>query len=214
MRNGWRRRSRSTCTQGYYCTMRVKRSLYQQDRHYKPSFPTTKLISEPCFTSVRPCLLGYLIVHQPFPHRWQHSRPQRCLFLPTIVKGLKFSKIETQLHSVPPFAAAWSFSILNCFIAAKARHALSFVVFPLCLAFAGVGIFWNTTKNSHLEYAAVFLITVGLFAALPVALCWYVMNLEGHSDRAVGTGWMISFGKYRGYRCSLRLSSYKCAKLP
>ncbi|KAI9881439.1 MAG: hypothetical protein M1830_000001, partial [Pleopsidium flavum] len=115
-------------------------------------------------------------------------------FLPTIVKGFKYSAIETQLHSVPPFAAAWVFSVLTCFAAAKARHALSFVLFPLCLAFAGVGILLNVHTNVHLEYAAIFLVTMGLFGALPVALCWYVMNLEGHFERAVGTGWMICFG--------------------
>ena len=119
-------------------------------------------------------------------------------FLPTIVKGFKYSPIETQLHSVPPFAAAWLFSILTCFVAAKARHALFFVLLPLCLAFAGVGILLNVHTNIHLEYAAVFLVTMGLFGALPVALCWYVMNLQGHFQRAVGTGWMICFGNIGG----------------
>jgi len=119
-------------------------------------------------------------------------------FLPSIVAGFKYSKIQTQLHSVPPFAATWAFSILICFIAAKARHALTFVLLPLFLAMAGVGILLRVHSNAHLEYAAVFLVTMGLFAALPVALCWYVMNLEGHFERAMGTAWMICFGNIGG----------------
>lgn len=39
---------------------------------------------------------------------------------------------------------------------------------------------------------------MGLFAALPVALCWYVMNLAGHFERAVGTAWMICIGNIGG----------------
>lgn len=119
-------------------------------------------------------------------------------FLPTIIKSFKYSAIQTQLHSVPPFAAAWVFSVSIGFAAAKARHALSFVLFPLSLAFAGVGILLNVHGNVRLEYAAVFLVTMGLFGALPVSLCWYVMNLEGHFERAVGTGWMICCGNVGG----------------
>ena len=120
-------------------------------------------------------------------------------FLPTIVRGFKYSTIGTQLHSVPPFAAAWAFSILVCFTAARARHALTFVLLPLFLALAGAGILFTVHSNVHLEYAAVFLVSMGLFAALPVALCWYVMNLQGHFQRAVGTGWMICGGNVGGF---------------
>lgn len=120
-------------------------------------------------------------------------------FLPTIVRGFKYSTIGTQLHSVPPFAAAWAFSILVCFMAARARHALTFVLIPLFLALSGAGILFTVHSNVHLEYAAVFLVTMGLFAALPVALCWYVMNLQGHFERAVGTAWMICFGNIGGF---------------
>ena len=119
-------------------------------------------------------------------------------FLPSIVKGFHYSAIQTQLHSVPPFAAAWLFSILNCFAAAQARHALGFVLFPLSIGFAGAGILLNVHEDGQLEYAGLFLVTMGLFAAFPVALCWYVMNLAGHFERAVGAAWMVCFGNIGG----------------
>ena len=119
-------------------------------------------------------------------------------FLPSVVKSFHYSAIQTQLYSVPPFAAAWLFSILNCFAAARAWHALGFVLFPLCIAFAGAGILLDVHEDVHLEYAGIFPVTMGLFAALPVALCWYVMNLAGHFERAVGTGWMVCFGNIGG----------------
>ena len=119
-------------------------------------------------------------------------------FLPTIVKGFHYSPISTQLHAVPPFAAAYVFSLIISFASAKARHRLGFVLFPLCVALAGVGILFNVHQNVHVEYAAVFLVAMGLFGALPTALCWYIMNLEGHFERAVGTAWMIGFGNIGG----------------
>ena len=119
-------------------------------------------------------------------------------FLPTILKGYKYSVIGTQLHSVPPFVAAYAFSLILSFISAKANHRAGFVLFPLLIALTGVGILLNVHNNVSLEYAAVFLVTMGLFSALPIALCWYIMNLDGYFDRAVGSAWMIGFGNIGG----------------
>lgn len=123
-------------------------------------------------------------------------------FLPTIVKSFQYSNIQTQLHAVPPFATAYVYSILICFISARVGHRLGFIIFSLLLALSGVGILFNVhaAHGSHLhaEYAATFLIAMGLFGALPVALCWYIMNLRGHMERGLGTAWMIGFGNAGG----------------
>lgn len=29
-------------------------------------------------------------------------------------------------------------------------------------------------------------------------VCWYLMNLEGHKQRSIGSGWIISFGNTGG----------------
>lgn len=89
-------------------------------------------------------------------------------------------------------------SLVVSFASAKARHRLGFVMFPLFLALAGAGILLNVHDNVQVEYAGTFLITMGLFGALPTALCWYIMNLDGHFDRAVGSAWMIGFGNVGG----------------
>ena len=72
------------------------------------------------------------------------------------------------------------------------------MLFPICIAFAGAGILLDVHEDVHLEYAGIFLVTMGLFAALPVAPCCYVMNLAGQFQRAMGTGWMICFGNIGG----------------
>ena len=72
------------------------------------------------------------------------------------------------------------------------------MLFPFCIALAGVGILLNVHKNVHVEYAAVFFVAMGLFGALPTALYWYIMSLEGHFERAVRAAWMIGFGNIGG----------------
>lgn len=50
----------------------------------------------------------------------------------------------------------------------------------------------------NVEYAALFLITSGTYAAMPIIVCWFTMNLGGHHRRSVGTAWIISFGNIGG----------------
>ena len=119
-------------------------------------------------------------------------------FLPTIIKGFKYSPIKTQLHSVPPFAAAYALSLVLSFASDRLKHRFSFVFLPVLLAIAGVGTLLNVHDNVHVQYAAVFLVTMGVFAALPIAICWYIMNLRNQFERALGTAWMIGFGNFGG----------------
>ncbi|KAF1962659.1 hypothetical protein CC80DRAFT_398859 [Byssothecium circinans] len=39
---------------------------------------------------------------------------------------------------------------------------------------------------------------MSVFGTLPVIICWFVMNLEGHRNRVVGTAWQIGFGNIGG----------------
>ena len=39
---------------------------------------------------------------------------------------------------------------------------------------------------------------MGAFAAGALIIGWYVMNLYGHTERNIGTAWMISFGNAGG----------------
>lgn len=119
-------------------------------------------------------------------------------FLPTIVKGFHYSNIGTQLRAVPPFAAAYGWSILLCFVSAKARHRLGFILFSFALALTGSGILLNVHRDYRTMYAATFLVTAGIYGGLPIAILWYLMNLQGHMRRAIGAGWMVGFGNIGG----------------
>ena len=119
-------------------------------------------------------------------------------FAPTIIKTYGYSAIQTQLHSVPPWAAAFVFSMLVAWLSDKTRHRFLFTVFGTCIAIAGFGILITVHTNKHLEYAALFLVTMGTYSIMPVIVCWFSMNLGGHHRRAVGTAWQIGFGNIGG----------------
>lgn len=105
----------------------------------------------------------------------------------------------TQLYSIPPWAAAFGFSMLVAFISDKMRHRFVFTMVTIAVALAGLGILLNVhgKENREVQYGALFLMTCGCYSAMPIIVCWYAMNLGGHRRRSVGTAWQIGFGNSR-----------------
>ncbi|KAI2462844.1 MFS general substrate transporter [Annulohypoxylon bovei var. microspora] len=121
-------------------------------------------------------------------------------FTPTIVQTLGYSKIQTQLHSVPPFAAAFGFTVVLTYFSDKVRMRSPFIFLGLVLLISGLSIMMTThgASNFSAEYAGLCLTTMGSFGIGGIIICWYVMNLQGHVERSIGTGWLISFGNIGG----------------
>jgi len=99
---------------------------------------------------------------------------------------------------VPPWATAFGFSMLVAIFSDFFRHRFLFTLIPIAVAIAGFAILITTHYNHHLEYGALFLITSGTYAAMPIIVCWFTMNLGGHHRRSVGSAWQIAFGNIGG----------------
>lgn len=121
-----------------------------------------------------------------------------AFFAPTIIGTYKYSPIQTQLHSVPPWAAAFAFAMIIAFCSDFAKHRFLFTILPICVSIAGFCIMITVHDKTHVEYAGLFLITMGTYSAMPVIVCWFNMNLGGHHRRAVGTAWQVGFGNIGG----------------
>jgi len=121
-----------------------------------------------------------------------------AFFAPTILATYGYSAVETQLHSVPPWACAFAFAMVIAFCSDFARHRFLFTLFPICVAIAGFAIELTVHNNKHIEYLGLFLVAMGAYSAMPVIVCWFNMNLGGHHRRAVGTAWQVGFGNIGG----------------
>ncbi|KAI1393508.1 major facilitator superfamily domain-containing protein [Hypoxylon trugodes] len=121
-------------------------------------------------------------------------------FLPTIVQALGYSTVQTQLHSVPPFAAAFGFAVVVAYMSDKCRMRSPFIFFGLALLITGLAILICVRGAAHfsVEYAALCLIAMGSFGVGGNIVCWYIMNLRGHVKRSIGSAWMIGFGNIGG----------------
>lgn len=119
-------------------------------------------------------------------------------FAPGIIQSYGYDSIQTQLHSVPPWAAAFGFSMIIAYLSDKTRHRFAFAIFAICVAIIGFGILLSVHDNTRLQYAALFLVAMGAYTAMPIIVCWFNMNLGGHHRRSIGSAWQVGFGNIGG----------------
>jgi MFS family permease len=119
-------------------------------------------------------------------------------FAPGIIKSYGYDPIQTQLRSVPPWAAAFGFSLAVAYFSDKLRHRFAFAVFAICVAIAGFATLISIHDNTSVQYGALFLVTMGAYTAMPIVVCWFNMNLGGHHRRSVGSAWQVGFGNIGG----------------
>ncbi|KAI0535554.1 MFS general substrate transporter [Xylaria digitata] len=121
-------------------------------------------------------------------------------FVPSIVQSLGYNTVQTQLHSVPPFAAAFGFAIVTAYISDRFRVRSPLILLGLALLITGLSLLTTVhgPSNFSTEYAGLCLTAMGTFGTGGIVVCWYVMNLRGHVERSVGSAWLICFGNIGG----------------
>ncbi|KAI0362468.1 major facilitator protein [Trametes cingulata] len=119
-------------------------------------------------------------------------------FAPTIVQSLGHSVIQTQLLSVPPWACSFVFTMTIAVISDYTRRRFVFLMLCAAIGVAGLIILLLVHDNSKLQYAALYIVPIGILSAMPIGLCWYETNLGTHHRRAVGTATQVGVGNIGG----------------
>ncbi|KAI4153633.1 MAG: hypothetical protein LQ340_002199 [Diploschistes diacapsis] len=121
-------------------------------------------------------------------------------FTPTIIQTLGYSVIQTQLHSVVPFAAALGLCLVAAYLSDAIRLRYPFVILGMSLSIAGFAVLLTVHGSAHFsaQYAGLCLVCMGGLCAGASIVCWYLMNLQGHVQRSIGSAWMIGFGNTGG----------------
>lgn len=106
--------------------------------------------------------------------------------------------MQTQLHTVPPVAAALVLAIIVAYLSDRTRLRSPYIAFCMVLTIIGLVMLMSIHNSFSVEYAGICLAAMGAFAAGPLVICWIVMNLRGHAERSIGTAWTIGFGNIGG----------------
>ncbi|KAJ3577567.1 hypothetical protein NPX13_g3000 [Xylaria arbuscula] len=133
-------------------------------------------------------------------------------FLPTIVQALGYGPVETQLHAVPPAAAGLGYALVIAYLSDKLRVRSILVFLSLAILVTGLSLLTaihGASSEFPTEYAALCLMGMGIFGSATIIVCWWVMNLRGHAERAIGSAWQISLGSIGGIIAAFTFKSDK-----
>lgn len=121
-----------------------------------------------------------------------------ALFLPSIVNGLGFSKLTSQLCSAPPYFLSFICLTLNGLHSDRTCERGYHAAFPLfCGAVGYLGLL--VFQDIVLEYCAICF-TVGLMIAnIPITLSWASNNFTDSSRRAIALAFINCLGNVGGF---------------
>ncbi|PHH60015.1 hypothetical protein CDD81_2183 [Ophiocordyceps australis] len=119
-------------------------------------------------------------------------------FSPFIIRGYGYTPIQTQLHSVPPWVAAFGLSMIVAYFSDRFKHRFFFAIASICICISGFAMLLAIDNNRDAQYAALFLFAMGAYTAMPIVVCWFNMNLGGHHRRSIGSAWQVGFGNLGG----------------
>lgn len=122
-------------------------------------------------------------------------------FATAILKPLASDPMQIQVKSIYPWVLSAGGSVLVGLLSDYLRHRFFFVFSSGAVTVVGYAMLLGLDAadsdgnplNVEARYAALFLITFGLFCNLPLTGCWALMNVSGHHRKLVVAGWYMGF---------------------
>ncbi|KAG8992358.1 hypothetical protein FRB94_011696 [Tulasnella sp. JGI-2019a] len=148
---------------------------------------TDKKLVWRAFTSVNNwlCGLGFLLCNIP--------TQGISLFMPTLLHGMGYSPIQSQLRSVPPYVVACTWSVFVAYSSYRTGRRGMWVLISAPIGLAGAAILVGT-GHKQTDYAGLFLLAIGVFPLGPLFLTWANNNAAPHTTRAVSSAMVVSIG--------------------
>lgn len=129
-------------------------------------------------------------------------------FFPAVVQTLGFSKINTLLLTVPPYAVGAVVCVLNNLSADARRNSSFHIMWPLAVAIAGF-VIGAATLNTGARYFAMILMIAGGHGANAVVVAWAQKTmLRPRIKRAAAVAFVNAFGNSAQVCGTRRLASY------
>ncbi|GMK53576.1 hypothetical protein CspeluHIS016_0101620 [Cutaneotrichosporon spelunceum] len=127
-----------------------------------------------------------------------------AFFLPTILQGMGFSNMLSQLLYAPPKVWAIFPGMFLAYWCDKSRQRAAFVIFNATLLVVGTLMF-SQLENDQKEarYAGVFLAFGGATMNVPLIISWTQTSIRSQSKRAFTAALMVAWGGIGGILAGL-----------
>ena len=130
--------------------------------------------------------------------RW-HDWYATNLFMPTIITQLGWVTTDAQLSTILIYGASFVVALFCAWRSDLIQHRYTFAIVGLGIASIGyVVLLCERSVPVGQRYAALFLINVGNYITLSLAVVWLANSMGGHYKRAFGVFLQIGFGNIVG----------------
>ncbi|KAF0550630.1 MFS general substrate transporter [Gigaspora margarita] len=107
-------------------------------------------------------------------------------FIPSIVNGMGFDGVISQLLSTPPFIIGCISSIIISKLSDNHRIRSPYLIFSLLISIIGYSFLIVHGTSIALKYTGICVIGLGMFVSCPLVIAWAADNIAGETKRAVG----------------------------
>ncbi|GBB88643.1 hypothetical protein RclHR1_01520028 [Rhizophagus clarus] len=113
------------------------------------------------------------------------------LFIPTIIHGLGFDFVKSQLWSAPPFICAGISGLIVAIISDRKRIRSPFIISCSFVAIIGYILLAMPSVGLHGKYAGACIVGVGIFPTIITSITWLTNNIAGHAKRGIATAMVM-----------------------
>ncbi|CAI2180160.1 5585_t:CDS:10 [Funneliformis geosporum] len=119
-------------------------------------------------------------------------------FLPSIVKGLGFDFVISQLLSVPPFLCGSLSTLFVAILSDRKRTRAPFIVILSLIGIVGYILLSVPSFGIAAKYIGACVVGIGAGPSLVTTITWLTNNVAGNGKRSVATAMLIAFGNVGG----------------
>ncbi|CAG8549874.1 15515_t:CDS:2 [Dentiscutata heterogama] len=131
-------------------------------------------------------------------------------FISSIVNGLGFSSVVSQILAVPPFILGSGSSVIIAIQSDRAGVRGPYLLCCLLVSILGYAFLLTQNTSTTVKYIGACIIGIGLFPCIPTSITWLINNLAGETKCAIGDAMMIAAGNI-GAGISTQFYKYKDA---
>ncbi|CAG8442373.1 12895_t:CDS:10 [Funneliformis mosseae] len=113
------------------------------------------------------------------------------LFIPTIINGMGFGFVKSQLLSVPPFFCAGISTLIVAVLSDRKIVRSPFIITGLFFAIFGYILLAVPSVGTAGKYVGACIVGSGLFPATVTAIAWITNNIAGHAKRSISTAMIM-----------------------
>uniref|UniRef100_A0A1D1ZAS2 Putative transporter C11D3.18C n=1 Tax=Anthurium amnicola TaxID=1678845 RepID=A0A1D1ZAS2_9ARAE len=121
-----------------------------------------------------------------------------ALFLPTIVNGMGFNYVVSQLLSVPPYFCATVSTITVAIISDHKRIRGPFIIGFSTIGIIGYSLLASPSVSNAGKYVGVCIVGIGLTPSVTTSIAWLTNNIAGHAKRGIATAMVMMCGNLGG----------------